>query len=665
MRWCVLGNSSLYLGFDKRGWLREMFWPVVGLANHVAEGTENHVMIWYQGRFHVVGGNDWALEGKYGAGMSFSWTLAHQTMPISMLIRDCVDPYSPIWARSITLDNGLDNEQFGLYFKQYYNLGENTIGECGFWDSSRRRLYHFKGPNWVGVDVAVCQDIGDEWPGQDSVLVTSGAVAKRRDGGIRLSPGTGEVFGRPIDHGLIESIYAVKWENYKRPAGGSKKIEYFLAFGRNRGEVDALLDAGLEKGFEGVCKTSCRFWNGKLGQENPSSLYDISVKIAAAHCDSRGGVLASCDTDIMSDYRDHYRYVWPRDAAMCASILSRAGMPEYGRRYLQFCLNTISQEGFFWQRYRPDGTRGSSWHEPNLPEGDYPIQEDQLSLSLITALDYVELTGDLEFVSLIYPGFVKKGAQFVQRYRLQNGCLVRPSFDLWEERRGIFTFTQAVSALALASAAKIAWSLGQPGYREYLESVFSLLEGCVDVLSDDSRGFCRGIVGSGPQLDWTEDASLFLALLSMNRIGEIIATFPGQDLPGRVKPALEAIEARGRATWLRLHDALMVYISGKPCGIARYPGDWYQRPQGGQDLPGNPWFVTTAWYVMSGLMIGSITTAQAMDWLDWFRHMSLEPGILSEQINGVTGTPLSVAPLVWSHGAYIELSNLVESHLLG
>ncbi len=86
---------------------------------------------------------------------------------------------------------------------------------------------------------------------------------------------------------------------------------------------------------------------------------------------------------------------------------------------------------------------------------------------------------------------------------------------------------------------------------------------------------------------------------------------------------------------------------------------------GGQDLPGNPWFVTTAWYVMSGLMIGSITTAQAMDWLDWFRHMSLEPGILSEQINGVTGTPLSVAPLVWSHGAYIELSNLVESHLLG
>ncbi len=103
-------------------------------------------------------------------------------------------------------------------------------------------------------------------------------------------------------------------------------------------------------------------------------------------------------------------------------------------------------------------------------------------------------------MSLIYPGFVKKGAQFVQRYRLQNGCLVRPSFDLWEERRGIFTFTQAVSALALASAAKIAWSLGQPGYREYLESVFSLLEGCVDVLSDDSRGFAGVSLALGRNL---------------------------------------------------------------------------------------------------------------------------------------------------------------------
>ena len=90
----------------------------------------------------------------------------------------------------------------------------------------------------------------------------------------------------------------------------------------------------------------------------------------------------------------------------------------------------------------------------------------------------------------------------------------------------------------------------------------------------------------------------------------------------------------------------------------------YQRPvDAPEHFPGNPWFVTTGWYVMSGLILKTISTEQAFHWLDWFRQKSLESGVLSEQLNGLTGTCLSVAPLIWSHSTYVDLANLIKHGL--
>lgn len=663
MRWCVLGNSSLYLGFDKHGLLQEMFWPVVGLSNHIGEGARYPMILWYHGRFYDIGDRDWTVEGSYGSGMSFNWSFTHKTMPFSLWVRDCIDPFSPLWARSVTISCS-QSRDFGIFFRQYYNLGENNIGECGFWDSSRKRLYHYKGSNWVGIEVVTGGKARVEQSQQEIQVSLAGSVAKIRDGGVYLAQDTGDIHGRTIDHGLIESVYGVKC-NEQKDLDSSLTITYFVALGQGRDEVDQVLDNALSNGFEGIHRKSLRFWTGKLGYDDTGSLYDISIKIITTHCDSKGGILASCDTDIMTDYKDHYRYVWPRDAAMSASALIRAGMPGYGQKFLEFCVKILSKPGFFWQRYRPDGTRGSSWHEPDLPEGEYPIQEDQVALSLVTALDYVEAARDIEFAGEIYHSFVKKGAGFIQDYLAENGRLVRPSFDLWEERRGIFTFTQAVSALALMSGAKLAWTLGEEAYSGYLQTAFNLLEGCVSVLSDENKGFCRGVSGSGHDIDWTEDASLFLIPLFIKRMQDIIInTFPGYQDVHSTGQVFEALKIRSISTWTRLEKALTVSISGQPGGIARYSGDWYQRPvDAPEHFPGNPWFVTTGWYVMSGLILKTISTEQAFHWLDWFRQKSLESGVLSEQLNGLTGTCLSVAPLIWSHSTYVDLANLIKHGL--
>jgi GH15 family glucan-1,4-alpha-glucosidase len=53
------------------------------------------------------------------------------------------------------------------------------------------------------------------------------------------------------------------------------------------------------------------------------------------------------------------------------------------------------------------------------------------------------------------------------------------------------------------------------------------------------------------------------------------------------------------------------------------------------------------WLTMTGRW------AEARDWLEWCAARALPSGVLPEQLHPLTGAPLSVSPLTWSHAAYI------------
>ncbi len=87
--------------------------------------------------------------------------------------------------------------------------------------------------------------------------------------------------------------------------------------------------------------------------------------------------------------------------------------------------------------------------------------------------------------------------------------------------------------------------------------------------------------------------------------------------------------------------------------MARYENDDYHRVT--REVPGNPWFICTLW--LAEYLIeqegdeGAID--QALEILSWVSSHALPSGVLSEQINPLTGEALSVSPLTWSHATYI------------
>src|SRR2546427_2988686 len=130
--------------------------------------------------------------------------------------------------------------------------------------------------------------------------------------------------------------------------------------------------------------------------------------------------------------------MWPRDGALVAAALMRAGHVGAPEKFLQFCSHVISPLGYVRHKYNPDGTLASSWHgyvrdgKPVLP-----IQEDETALIIWALWQYFELYQRIEETAPFYRTLVTRPADFMLGYVDPATGLPLPSHDLWEERWGV------------------------------------------------------------------------------------------------------------------------------------------------------------------------------------------------------------------------------------
>jgi len=96
-----------------------------------------------------------------------------------------------------------------------------------------------------------------------------------------------------------------------------------------------------------------------------------------------------------------------------------------------------------------------------------------------------------------------------------------------------------------------------------------------------------------------------------------------------------------------------LWIKTNTGGIARYENDNYYRVA--KELPGNPWFICTLWlarwYIATALSLEDLN--RGLNLLNWTSKHATPSGMLAEQIDPLTGNPLSVSPLVWSHAEFV------------
>ncbi|MBC8108032.1 MAG: hypothetical protein H7Z14_15700, partial [Anaerolineae bacterium] len=353
---------------------------------------------------------------------------------------------------------------------------------------------------------------------------------------------------------------------------------------------------------------------------------------------------------------------WPRDGALVAASLDEAGFPDVARSFYTFCQKAITDEGFLYHKYNPDGSPASSWH-PWVMKGtaSLPIQEDETALVVWALWRHYYRYRDIEFIRPLWVDVVQKAADFMCRYRDHRTGLPLASYDLWEERWGVHAFTVATVYAGLKAARNFAVCFGDRAKAEmYNEAAEEIKLGAAKYLYSDKLGrFVRRLVPKdNPVPPNAHDYQEKVALEDDEEIEDIYEV--DQTLDASVYAIwkfnlFEAEDKRVVSTMKAVEDKL--WVKSRVGGVARYENDYYHRVSNDiASIPGNPWFICTLW--LADYYITRATTAAelklALPIFEWTASHALESGVLAEQVNPYTNAPLSVSPLTWSHATVVS-----------
>ncbi len=635
----TIGNGNLLVGLDHRGQVRDFYFPYVGHSNQVsgASGSYVHrVGVWVDGSLAWLSDPTWSVDISYTEFSGTSDIHAQNAhLGVSLHIIDAVHNEKNIFIRKIKITNDRDaRRQIKIFFGQEFRISESRRGDTAYYDPRVRAIVHYKGHDAFLI-YAMIQSAGftDYSVGLFDIEGKRGTYTDAEDGILSRNP---------IEHGSVDSVIGLTFEANEKE---STDAYYWIAAGKDINETHAMHEYVQGETPERIIESTERYWRAWTEKEprdlsclerHLQQLYKRSLAIIRVHTDNRGGIIASSDSEMLNQGRDTYSYVWPRDAAITANALDRAGHIDVTQRFFTYISERMEPDGYLMHKYRVDGVLGSSWH-PWIQNGVYklPIQEDETATVIAMLAAHYTYAKDLELIESLYNPFIEPAADFMCRYIEVETGLPVDSYDLWEEKYGSSTYTAASVYGALNAAAELSAILGKrENAQRYRDRAELMKKAILTHLYDVSTGMFVKLVRherSGLVYDKTADMSSFFGILMFG--------------------VLEPWDKRIETAFKVMSEKLKVPTSFG--GYMRYEGDRYYKT--GHDAPPNAWCITTLWvaryYIMSAKQKKDLTKAHEI--LRWVYDRATKSGVLPEQIHPFTGAHLSTAPLVWSHAEYV------------
>jgi len=632
-----VSNGNLLFNFDSDYQIRDVYFPLIGQENH-SKGNPFRFGVWVDGRCSWMG-PEWKKNLRYHHNtLATNVFLKNESLGLELCCSDVVDIDLNVYIKKIEVTNLNEKErQVRLFFSHDFHLYGNDIGDTAYFDPRTRSIVHYKANRYFligcsaaekyGVDYYACGD--KEVPGRE---------------GTWKDAEDGELSGNDISWGSADSTIGI-W--LQLPSGGKAEAFYWVAAGTHYNEVAQLNHEVIEKTPIALIKRTSNYWEAWVQKESRSfgdlpktvtEIFNRSLLILRTQIDNRGAIIAANDSDIVRFGKDTYSYMWGRDGAFAAAALAKAGYAHVCMKFFDFCARVLSEEGYLYQHYNPDGSLASNWH-PWLVDGKavLPIQEDSTALILWALWIHYECSKDIEFIRPLYDKLIKKSADFLVTNRDHDTKLPIPSYDLWEERFGVHSFTVAAVIAGLRAAANFARLFKDASLAEKYDNVAEQMKEGLErhLYHTGLKRYARS--GYRKDKGYELDEVIDVSLLGLTILGA---------LPPRDPRMVETMEAIHRQLWLKTPVE----------GCARYQNDVYQRPSDSPaDIPGNPWFISTLW--LGDYFIARAESLQelreAIPYLEWCGRNALPSGVLAEQVHPVNSSPLSVSPLTWSHSAFV------------
>lgn len=598
----VFGNGRLLVQLDSRAQIRDLSYPI-GIFNHVS-GRHFRTGFWVEGKIHWTDSPGWhfsfeTLGTDPLVGRSV-WKC--EEAGLEVVCTDWMSADSNIFHRRLTIRSLGKTREVRVFFAFAPHMLESDIGDCIYWDPAIKGLVHFKGPVALGFTMSPAPE-----------QYACGHIGFGELEGTWKDAEDGELSMVPIAQGSVDSVMGVR-----------------LTLG-----ASDVAEVGLQ-----MEAADSVHWLNPYRQEEPNfkplpqdpldRMAAVSLAVIATQTAQTGAILASNDSDIMETNRANYSYCWMRDGANTAEELLEWGQKEPVSRYIAYAARIMRSQpqAYFLQKYRADGTLGAGWH-PQWLAGEviHPFQADETA-SMISLVSRATQAG-VEIAQEDARALLDRPLDFLLAYRDADGMPL-PSFDLWEERRGVHTYTMATIIRALLDAAAVLEDRSE-SLHWYAQQMTDLL--CEKMFDEEEGHFVRCL-----RTDGTKDSTLDSSILHVGLLGIL-----SKDLE-MVARSADAVETQ-------------LNVNSKIGGIARYEGDYYFRQS--EHYPGNPWLICSYWMGQHHALCGN--KEAAMRYLVKTPSGNLGSGLLPEQVHPETGVPLSVCPLTWSHAEALRLVRMIRN----
>lgn len=632
MRDIPVGNGTLLVTFDNKYQIRDLYFPHVGQENHVG-GSFCRFGIWVDGSFSWLSSDAWTRTLRYlPETLVTDVVITNELLGLEITCNDTVASHENIFLRRITVKNlRPEKRTVRIFLHHDLRIYENPVGDTAFLDPTSRGLIHYKKHRYFLFNTS---------PNFDSFA--TGRKAFREQEGTWRDAEDGFLSGGPITEGSVDSTIGVHAE---LEPNAEFETFYWIAAGMSYDDVTALNRMVIERGPEEYLEYTANYWRVWVNKNDTAfgdlpapviDLYKRSLLIVRTQSDRDGAIIAANDSDVTERATDHYSYLWTRDGAFVANALDLAGYSHLTRKFFDFCTRIVHRNGYFLQKYNSDGTLASGWHAAWDTANQttlVPIQEDETALVLWALWEHYDKYRDIEFAHRLYTVLVVLCADFMVKFRDPNLGLPSPSWNLWEDRRGIHTFTCASVVAGLRAAANFASLFAEneraAAYRATADEITEAMKR--HLYSPELGRFIRSLELDNEEnyhADPTVDASLS-AIFMLN--------------------VFAADDPMVTGTMSAIRDKLSV-----GSGIARFENDGYMRVSAA--VTGNVWFICTLWladhYIAAAKALQDLEPA--LEILNWTVASALPSGVLAEQFDILTGEHISVSPLTWSHSTFIS-----------
>lgn len=673
----VLGNGNLLVNINHNLNISDLYWPHVGQENHLAK-LPNQMFIKVGDQFSDFARSEWNYQiGYQNNSLNANSKITSAKYALEMQIQDCVLPDTDIFFRIFKFTNLASYAQtINFYLKNNFYILEDDIGNTAQWYPKAQTICHYKKDRYIAL-------------GSNSKIYqyTCAGPQDNNHQGAFPDQISGELKFNPVATGSAQSCISYKFE---LAAQSSVTVDSFILCASNFTQVKELAKFIHSQSLTELYAMSDRYWNNWLNSKIDEQmfhksfnevghghlgaqllqLYNRSLLILRTQFDNDGAVIAANDTTfIKTGGKDAYCYFWPRDGAFSAIAMIESGHVDIVKKTFDFCKQALTSGGYLMHKYYPDikSGIGSSWHPWIDQAGNFqlPIQEDETALIIYSIGKFYEYTKDLDYIKTLWEQLIKPAADFLYDYRygvksgkqyqvseleqkqnpidlhFQNSHLPMPSYDIWEHDRGVYTYTVATVYAGLTAAAAIAEVLGYKQFTKvYNLAAEEIKNDVLKFLVDEEKHiFITGIKCNATESKCQKVIEADSSLAAIWFTGMFAVDHP------LVKNTMQHIE---KTLWLKTSIG----------GIARKQNDKYLSVD--DDLPGNPWFISTLWLAQYWIKSGQIDLASK--YLNWvIEHVDFT-GLIAEQAHPYFGTGLSSKPLSWSHAELINTVNILNNY---